>query len=125
MAMSQQEAKSEEQCARIMRKIQEKQRPLDKKAVFFVYEVAERYGVHMDTAFKGIRSGDPLYPRSHPLGTGPRPRIGIFREEIVECDKRRIKFYKTTPSWIKNYEDGDGTFPKRISAQKMFEASQG
>ena len=123
MAKFQQESKSEEQCARRMKMILDKQYPLEKKSVFSVYEVAERYAVHIDTAFKGIRSGDPLYPRSHPLGTGLRPRVGIFREEIVDCDKRRTKFYKTTPSWIKNYEEGD-TFPKRISAQKMFEDSQ-
>ena len=120
MAMSQQESKSEERCARRMKKILDGKYPLEDKPLFYVYEVAERYGVHDDTASKGIRSRNPLYPLAHPLGTGPRPRIAISRSEILACDKRRIKFYQTTPSWMKNFENFDGTFPTRISAREMF-----
>ena len=120
MAKSQQIFGSEAQCAQRMKGILDKKTQLENKLNFFVHEVASRYGVHIDTAYKGIRSGDPLYPLSHALGAGARPRIAIAREQIIACDKRRIEFYKNTPSWCKNDEDFDGTFPIRISAREMF-----
>ena len=120
MAKSQQSSGSEEQCARRMKDIFDKKNVLEQKSTFFIFEVAQRYGVHLDTAYKGIRSDDPLYPRSHALGNGTRPRIAIARDEIIACDERRIKFYKNTPSWCKNYEEFDGKFPIRISARQMF-----
>lgn len=65
-----------------------------------VAEVAERYGVHRDTAYRGIRRHDPMYPDAVPQGNGSKPRLVVSREAIEACDARRIAFYKTTPSWL-------------------------
>lgn len=65
-----------------------------------VEEVAERYGVHRDTVYRGIRSGDPMYPDAQRLGNGPKAGIVVLKEDLEACDERRIAFYKTTPSWM-------------------------
>ena len=86
-----------------------------------MYDIAERYHVREDTVFKGIRSGDSMYPRSHPLGSGPRPRIAITREEVAACDERRLAFYKPSPIWIRHYECTMEVFPARKSARALLD----
>lgn len=110
---------SEEKCAYQMKRIQDGELPLVEDE-YWVIDIAERYHVHIDTAFKGIKRGDPMFPRSHPLGNGPRPRIAISKEEVEACDERRLEFYKTTPSWIRAFENGRDDFPQRVSARSLF-----
>ena len=109
---------SESQCAYQMSRIENGDMPLDAE-IYYVCDVAYRYRVREDTVFKGMRSGDPMYPRSHPLGNGPRPRIAVTREEMELCDERRLAFYETTPSWIKRFEPSTDVFPQRISARAL------
>ncbi|MBV5347057.1 hypothetical protein JZU46_02410 [bacterium] len=109
---------SESQCAHQMKRIEDGELPLDED-IYFVIDIAERYHVREDTVFKGVRSGDPMYPRSHPLGSGPRPRIAMTREEVEACDARRLAFYKTTPSWIRHFECTQDGFPARKSARSL------
>ena len=109
---------SEAQCAYQMSLIGDGYLPLEEE-IYYVCDVADRYRVREDTVFKGMRSGDPMYPRSHPLGNGPRPRIAITRKEMKLCDERRLAFYETTPSWIKRFGPSPEVFPPRISARAL------
>jgi len=114
---------SEEKCAYQMKRILDGELPLDEDE-YWVIDIAERYHVHIDTAFKGIRRGDPMFPRSHPLGDGPKPRIAIARAEVQSCDERRLTFYRTTPSWIRAFENGSDDFPRRKSARALLNLRQ-
>jgi transposase len=111
-------ARSEPRCASYMYEILRGAWPLTRQ-VYTVEEVAQRYGVHRDTAYKGIRSGDPMYPRAEPAGDGPRPRLLIRRDEIAACDRRRLEFYRTTPSWHKLFREVDAVPPPRRSARAV------
>ena len=82
-------------------------------------DVAERYDVHRDTVYRGVRRGDPLYPDAVLLGNGPRPRLMVMREALKACDTRRIAFYKTTPSWLKLDGLDDVKPPTRLSARML------
>ena len=66
-----------------------------------VSEVAERYGVHRDTVYRGVRRGDPMYPDAVGIGNGVKPRLVVSVEALRASDFRRLAFYKTTPSWQK------------------------
>jgi hypothetical protein len=68
---------------------------------YTVEEVAHRYRVTRDAVYRGIRRGDPLYPKATRQGNGPKAPLVITRAAMKACDVRRIKFYKTTPSWFK------------------------
>lgn len=86
-------------CAQRMREIEAGVRPLD-QASYDAHEVAERYGVHVNTVYRCMKGNDPLYPYPQPLGIGPRPRLSASKEQVEACDQRRLVFYKTTPSWL-------------------------
>jgi hypothetical protein len=111
-------AASERRCAQRMYEIGRGMWRLT-QATYTVEEVAMRYAVHRDTAYKGIRSGDPMYPHAVPAGDGPRPRLLVPREEIAKCDRRRIAFYVTTPSWFRLFRELDAVPPPRRSARAI------
>ena len=130
------DAKSEPRCARRMRAI-ELGRFLLTKAWYTAIEVAERYDVHDQTVYKGARLGQALYPVATAVvtadttavvtaeGTGERPRIKFSREAIEACDRARLLFYKTTPSWHQMMRS-DAPAPRRRSAAAVIaEAERG
>lgn len=67
--------------------------------LFTIQEVADRYDVHRDTAYKAIREARPLFPEAIQDGTGPRPRLLVWRQSIEACDTRRLIYYKGTMAW--------------------------
>lgn len=109
---------SEFRCAQRMKFIRNGGHPLT-EANYTVLDVAERYDVHRDTAYKGIRSGDPMFPEARPTGYGRRPRLVISREAIEICDRNRLAFYRTTPSWHDNFVPGSPAAPPRRSARAV------
>ena len=90
-------ARSEPNCAYRMMQIQAGRLPLTQDE-YTPADVAERYGVHRDTVYKGVRSGDGMYPMPRPA-TGDRPRLAFTKEAVAICDRNRIAVYKRTPSW--------------------------
>lgn len=108
-------AKSGRRCAGRMRAIELGQFRL-KLAWYTAFEVAERYEVHFQTVYKGARLGDELYPVATAEGTGKRPRIKFSREAIEACDRARLLFYKTTPSWHEMMRINDPAPPRRSAA---------
>lgn len=88
---------------------------------YSIEEVAHRYAVTRDAVYRGIRKGSPLYPKAVREGAGPKGMLLITRKALEACDKRRMKFYKTTPSWFKlNGLDAPGKkLPKRVAAKDL------
>ena len=115
-------ARSEPRCALRMRQIELGRFPL-KEAWYSAIEVAERYDVHDQTLFKGARVGHALYPVATAVGTGRRPRIQFSREAIEACDRARLLFYKTTPSWHDLLKINEPA-PRRRSAAAVMAAGK-
>lgn len=94
---------------------------LDEDA-YSVDDIAERYDVHRDTVYKGIRAGSPLFPQASRKGSGPKAWLHFTRASIQTSDRNRIAFYKTTPSWHELFGDGASAAPVRRSATKVIQA---
>lgn len=90
--------------------------------VFTVNDIAERYDVHRDSVYKGIRAGSPLFPRAGRKGAGPKAWLHFTLESIRTCDQNRLTFYKTTPSWHELFGAGASAAPVRRSATKVIQA---
>ena len=73
--------------------------PVD-QPFYEVADVAARYGVHEKTVYAGMKAADPLYPFPVCRRPGTSTRVFVVMDEIHACDKRRIQFYRTTPSWL-------------------------
>lgn len=86
---------------------------------YTVQEIADRYDLHRDTAYKAIRAGDPMLPRAEPLREGIRPRLVIGRAAVAACDWDRVTFYRTTPSWHTKFVVGAPPAPPRRSARAV------
>ena len=97
--------------------------PLD-DGEYTVDDVAERYGVHRDTVYKGVRAGAGLYPRTQRKGSGPKAWLYFSRAEIEACDKDRLEFYRTTPSWSELFGAGAAAAPARRSARDLIAAGR-
>ena len=108
-------ARSEPRCARKMRLIEQGKFPLE-KSWFKAREVSERYEVNLQSVYDGGRVGHVLYPECVADGVGKRPRIKFSREAIEACDRRRLVFYKTTPSWYQMRKNDASLAPPRRSA---------
>ena len=108
-------ARSEPRCALRTRQI-ELGRFLLTEAWYKAFEVAERYDVYEQTLYKGAQVGHPLYPVATAEGTGERPRIKFSREAIEACDRARLLFYKTTPSWHEMMRINEPAPPRRSAA---------
>lgn len=117
------DAKSERRCARRMRVIELGQFRLQ-RPWYSVFEVAERYEVHFQTLYKGARVGHALYPVTTAEGKGPRSRIKFSREAIEACDRARLLFYKTTPSWHEMMGFDASLAPPRRSAAAVIAESE-
>ena len=89
---------SERRCAERMLSIQRGWFPID-DGEWSVDDIADRYQVHRDTVYKGVRSRSPLFPKASRKGTGPKAWLYFAPEDIRERDQNRIAFYQTTPSW--------------------------
>lgn len=98
-----------------MREVELRRIPLT-QAWYTAFEVAERYEVHFQSVYKGARVGHALYPVATAAGKGPRSRIKFSREAIEVCDRARLLFYKTTPSWHEMIESDASLAPPRRSA---------
>lgn len=109
---------SEVICAQHMLSIAEGRHPLLEDE-YLIEDVAHRYGVTRDAVYRGIRKGSPLYPRAVKEGKGPKGWLLITRKAMEACDKRRLKFYKTTPSWQKLKGLDGKKLPKRVSAKAL------
>jgi len=107
--------KSELRCARRMRLIEQGRFPLN-DAWYTALEVADRYEVHVQSVYDGIRFGHALYPVADAKGDGPRPRRQFSLEAIEACDRARLLFYKTTPSWHEMTGSDASRAPPRRSA---------
>ena len=92
---------SEINCAIRMKMIASGLLPID-QSFYEVADVALRYGVHEKTVYAGIKTENPLFPVSVSRMLGSRSRIYFLMDEIEACDKRRIQFYQTTPSWLES-----------------------
>ena len=117
-------AKSEPRCALRMRQIELGRFPLT-QAWYKAVEVAVRYDVHEQTFFKGARVGHALYPVATAEGTGDKPRIKFSREAIEACDRARLLFYKTTPSWHEMMRSDVPAPPRRSAAAVVAEGEVG
>ena len=117
-------AKSEPRCALRMRQIELRRFPLT-QAWYTAFEVAERYEVHFQTLYKGARVGHALYPVATAEGTGDKPRIKFSREAIEACDRARLLFYKTTPSWHEMMRSDVPAPPRRSAAAVVAEGQRG
>jgi hypothetical protein len=95
------------------------------EAWYKAFEVAERYAVHEQVFFKGVRVGHALYPVATAEGTGERPRIKFSREAIEACDRARLLFYKTTPSWHEMMRSDAPAPHRRSAAAVIAEAERG
>lgn len=114
---------SEQRCARHMYCIMRGWTPL-KLPTYTVDEVAERYGVHRDTAYKGIRARSPMFPAAQRKNDGPRAWLSVTREALEQCDRDRLAFYKTTPSWYRKYVKGSPAAPPRRAARMVIDAAE-
>lgn len=115
--------KSEPRCALRMRLIELGRFPLD-KAWYTPLEVADRYEVHVQSVYDGIRIGHALYPVAHAVGDGPRPRRQFSREAVEACDRARLLFYRTTPSWFELTGSDSSSAPPRRSAAEVITAAE-
>ena len=99
------------------------------KEWYTAFEVADRYEVHFQTVYKGARPGQALYPVATAVvtakGTGKKPRIMFSREAIEACDRARLLFYKTTPSWHEMMRSNVPAAPRRSAAAVIAEAERG
>ena len=75
----------ERRCAERMLSIQRGWFPID-DGEWSVDDIADRYQVHRDTVYKGVRSGSPLFPKASRKGTGPKAWLYFAPEDIRECD---------------------------------------
>lgn len=94
------------------------------EAWYKALDVAERYDVHEQTFFKDVLVGHALYPVATAEGTGERPRIKFSREAIEACDRARLLFYKTTPSWQQMTGSDPSSVPRRRSAAAVIAAGE-
>lgn len=113
---------SERRCAQRMYEILKGNDPVVGDE-YGVADIAERYAVHPDTVYKGVRDGRPLFPTAHRKGKGPKAWLYFSAAAITECDLNRIAFYETTPSWHEFYGNGAASAPPRRSAATVL-ASQ-
>ena len=113
---------SERRCAHRMHLIMRGRRPLD-QGIYTVDEIAERYDVHRDTVYKGVRAGSPLFPRPGRKGAGPKAWLHFTAASIETSDRNRIAFYKTTPSWHDLFGAGASAAPMRRAATQVIQAS--
>lgn len=93
-------------------------------AEYDVTDIAERYCLHRDTVYKGVRAGSPLLPKPHRKGVGPRAWLYFSADAVQTCDRNRIYFYMTTPSWHELFGDGASAAPPRRSAIEVVSAQQ-
>jgi hypothetical protein len=107
---------SELVCSFRMREIELGRHPLSQDW-YSAWDVAERYGVNVQSVYDGIREAHVLFPQSEVTGNGSRPRRRFSREAIEACDQRRLWFYKTTPSWHAKFVPGAPAAPPRRSAE--------
>ena len=84
---------------------------------YTVEEIADRYDVDQCTAYKGIRRSDGMYPTPEARAGGVRPRVVIRGEAVEACDRNRVAFYRTTPSWNQRFVNGAPAAPLRRSAR--------
>jgi hypothetical protein len=112
---------SEQRCARRMRLIEQGHLPVDTNE-YGVGDIAERYEVHRDTVYKGVRAQSPLFPQGSRKGSGPKAWLYFSPEAILACDLRRIAFYRTTPSWHEYFGKGASAAPARRSAKALIAA---
>lgn len=112
---------SEVVCAERMRSIAAGRIPVDGDD-YYVEDVAERYCVTCDTVYRGIRRRSPLYPKAYRRGKGPKAVLVITPAAVKACDGRRIKFYKSTPSWLKLDGKEGQKPPVRRSARELLGA---
>lgn len=108
-------AASERRCAYRMHEIMRGMFALDGDT-YSVDDIAERYDVHRDTVYKGIRAGSPLFPLASRKGDGPKAWLHFTLASIRTSDRNRIAFYKTTPSWHELFGDGASAAPARRAA---------
>ena len=120
--MNPDEDASERRCAQRMYEILRGNHPVVGDD-YRVVDIAERYAVHPDTVYKGVRDGCPLFPKAHRKGKGPKAWLYFRAAAITECDRNRIAFYENTPSWHELYGDGAASAPPRRSAAAVL-ASQ-
>ncbi len=109
---------SERRCAERMLAIQRGWYPIDSDE-FSVDEIADRYQVHRDTVYKGVRSGSPLFPKATRKRTGPKAWLYFSSEDVRDCDQNRIAFYQTTPSWKVLTGQEAKAAPPRRSAKEV------
>lgn len=114
---------SERWCAAAMRSILAGRYPLGGDDLT-AEQVAERYRVHRDTVYKGVRSGSPLFPVASRKGRGPKAPLRFSPAAVAEADRNRIAFYKTTPSWHDLFGDGATAAPPRRSAKAVIAEHQ-
>lgn len=107
---------SEIRCAVRMYEIFSGRHPQTKET-YTVREIAERDDLHRDTVYKSIRAGDPMLPLAQLLRERVRPRLVVRRDAVVTCDQNRLVFYRTTPSWSRNFIVGSPQAPPRRSAR--------
>jgi hypothetical protein len=112
---------SERRCAHRMHLIMQGRRELD-GGIYTVGEIAERYDVHRDTVYKGIRAGSPLFPQAGRKGAGPKAWLHFTTESIETSDRNRIAFYKRTPSWHDLFGAGASGAPARRAAKQVIQA---
>ena len=117
-------AASERRCAARMYLIMRGGRPLQDEQ-YNVDELAERYLVHVGTVYRGVRLESPLFPRATRIGTGPRAWLYFTATAIEACDRNRIRFYRTTPSWHDLYGEGASAAPARRSAKALIQPVDG
>lgn len=119
--MSNGAAASERRCANRMHQIMRGGFALDEDT-YTVDDIAERYDVHRDTVYKGIRAGSPLFPQASRKGPGPKAWLHFTMASIRTSDRNRIAFYKTTPSWHELFGGGASAAPVRRAATKVIQA---
>lgn len=107
---------SEMRCARHMFLILRGHYPLDQD-VYNPDDIAARYGVRPDTVYRAVRAGDPLYPVAYRKGVGPKAWLFFSREAVEKCDRDRLAFYRTTPSWHAKYMANPTPAPPRRAAK--------
>ena len=110
---------SERRCAQRMYAIKLGRIPVE-GGDYTVDEVAERYDVHRDTVYKGVRACSLLFPQADRKGAGPKAWLHFTSKSVETSDQFRIAFYETTPSWHEFFGDGASAAPARRAAAKLF-----